>query len=358
MVEDFMSSLLARFSVQRSESFVVDVDIEVGQGETVALLGPNGAGKSSVVAAVAGLLPIDSGRIELGGSVLDDPAADVFVPPEGRQVGVVFQDFLLFPHLSVIENIAFGLSGRARSRAEARSVASEWAERLDVGSLGNKRPGDLSGGESQRVALARALAVSPDVLLLDEPLSALDVTTRAEVRRVLEDHLAEFEGPRLFITHDPTDAYLLADRIYLIENGVITQAGTPDEIRLRPKTRYAADLAGANLLEGTVRNGVVAVDGHTVHVADELIDGRVLLAIPATAVSIHTTAPGGSPRNSWSTTVERLEHLGSRARLQTGGPVPLTAELTEAALLDLGIQPGAAIWVAIKATEVSVEPFD
>lgn len=352
-----MTSLLARFSVRRSENFVVDVDIEVGQAETVALLGPNGAGKSSVVAAIAGLLPIDSGRIELRDAVLDDPDAGVFVPPEERKIGVVFQDFLLFPHLSVIDNIAFGLS-RGRGRAEARELAEDWSQRLDVESVAQQRPGDLSGGEAQRVALARALATSPDALLLDEPLSAMDVTTRAEIRRVLGAHLADFDGPRLLITHDPTDAYLLADRIYVIENGVITQSGTPDEIRLRPRTKYAADLAGANLLEGSASNGVVAVDGHPVHVADEVPDGRVLLAIPAAAVSIHTSAPGGSPRNSWLTIVERLEHLGPRARLRTGGPVPLTAELTEAALLDLGIEPGASVWVAIKATEVSVEPFE
>ncbi|HEU4319496.1 MAG TPA: ATP-binding cassette domain-containing protein [Acidimicrobiia bacterium] len=352
-----MRSLIARFTVRRSETFVVDVDLEVGHGETVALLGPNGAGKSSVVAAIAGLLPIDSGRIEIGGLLLDDPAAGVFSPPEVRKIGVVFQDFLLFPHLSVIDNIAFGLT-RGRNRAEARSIAGHWAERLAVASLSQQRPGDLSGGEAQRVALARALATTPDVLLLDEPLSALDVTTRAEVRRLLSDHLSEFGGPRLIITHDPTDAYLLADRIYVIENGAITQSGSPDEIRLRPKTRYAADLAGANLHEGSVSDGVVSVDGHPVHVAEEVPDGRVLLAIPATAVSIHTSAPGGSPRNSWSTSVERLEHLGPRARLRTGGPLPLTAELTEAALLDLGIEPGATVWVAIKATEISVEPFE
>ena len=351
-----VTGLTASFEIRRSGSFVIDVDLAVARAETVALLGPNGAGKSTVVAAIAGLLPIDSGRIELGGKVLDDPDGGVFVPPERRNVGVVFQDLLLFPHLTVHDNIAFGLSA-GRSRIEARSVASEWSNDLDVAALAQKRPGDLSGGEAQRVALARALAPSPDVLLLDEPLSALDVTTRAEVRRVLGDHIAEFEGPRLLITHDPNDAYLLADRVYVIEDGRITQFGSPDEIRLRPKTKYAADLAGANLLEGAVDDGVVSVDGHPIHVADELSDGQVLLAIPATAVSIHTTAPGGSPRNSWSTTVERVEHLGPRARLRTGGPVPLTAELTEAALHDLAIEPGSAVWVAIKATEVSVEPF-
>ena len=224
--------------------------------QTVALLGPNGAGKSTAVAALAGLVPIDSGTIALAGTVLDDPGGGVLVPPEARSVGVVFQDYLLFPHLSVIENVAFGLRSRGVVHDAALARAGEWLERLGVADQARSKPGTLSGGQAQRVALARALVTEPELLLLDEPLSALDVTTRVQLRRVLAEHLEGFAGPRLLITHDPTEAFLLADLIHIIEDGAITQTGTADDIRLRPRTTYAADLAGANLFLGVAHDGI------------------------------------------------------------------------------------------------------
>lgn len=348
--------LKATIVVRRPGSFLLDISLTVAPATTVALLGPNGAGKSTVVAAVAGLIPIDEGTIELGGEVLDDPRRDLFVPADRRRVGVVFQDYLLFPHLTAIENIAFGLRSQGVGRSAAFATAGEWVERLGLGGLELSRPGELSGGQAQRVALGRALITEPVMLALDEPLAALDVTTRAEMRHALADHLAAFAGPRLLITHDPTEAFLLADEVHVIEDGVITQAGRADDIRLRPRTRYAADLAGANLLAGVASDGVVKVDTHPIHIADHDLSGPVLLTVLPKAISVHRRRPEGSPRNSWETTVERLEPLGDRVRLRTGRPLALTVEVTREGSNAIDLRVGSEVWVALKATEIGVEP--
>lgn len=353
-MESAVKGLESRLAVRRGD-FFLDVPLTIDPGRTVALLGPNAAGKSTVVGALAGLLPLDGGRVLLNGRVLDDPVRGVFVPPEERSVGVVFQDYVLFPHLSVAENVGFGLRSRGVRRSVARSATFTWLERFGIVDLADRRPGDLSGGQAQRVALARALITEPDLLLLDEPLAALDATTRVELRRVLADHLAAFAGPRLFITHDPTEAFLLADEIHIIENGRITQVGTADDIRLRPRTGYVADLGGSNLFFGDAAGGVVDVDRQELHIADSRISGPVLITIHAHAISLHRQRPEGSPRNTWETTVTRVEHLGDRVRVQTGSPLPLTAEVTPGAVAELGLTMGTTVWVSIKATEIGVE---
>jgi molybdate transport system ATP-binding protein len=344
--------------VRRSDAFVVDVDLAIPSGTTVALLGPNGAGKSTVVAALAGLLPIEEGRIEMDGVVLDDPGAGVFVPPERRRVGVVFQDYLLFPHLTVMENVSFGPRSQGVPRVESRARAEGWIRSLGLEGLESSRPGELSGGQAQRVALARALAAEPDLLLLDEPLAALDVTTRTHLRRTLSEHLAGFSGPRMLITHDPAEAFLLADRIHVIEEGRITQSGTADDLRLRPRTPYAADLAGSNLVTGTARNGAVESGDAVLWIADREIRGPVLLTIRPNAISVFRTPPEGSPRNSWETTVERMEALGSRVRLLAGPPLALTIEVTREAASELELHPGGRMWISVKATEIGVQSED
>lgn len=349
------SGLQAHVVVNRSESFGLDVAMSIAPGETVALLGPNGAGKTTTIAALAGLLPIDAGRIVLDDVVLDDPGTGVFVPADQRRVGVVFQEYLLFSHLSVMENVAFGLRARGIGREEALAASRRWTARLGLNGVEDRRPGDLSGGQAQRVALARALVTEPALLLLDEPLSALDVTTRTGLRHTLGEHLEAFDGPRLLITHDPSEAFLLADRVHIIEGGTVTQTGSGDEIRLRPRTRYAADLAGSNFIVATASSGVVDAGGHELHVADDIPDGPVLVTIHPTAVSIHTRRPEGSPRNMWETTIDRVEPLGMRARIHIGSPLPLTAELTESARRELDLTPGSTVWVAVKATEIQVQ---
>lgn len=350
------AGLSASFRARRDESFEVDVSVDIERGATIALLGPNGAGKSTVVEALAGLLPISDGVIGLGGSTLDDPASNVFVPPEQRDIGVVFQDYVLFPHLTVVENVAFGLRSRGMGRREARERAAEWLERVELGGMGDRRPGDLSGGQAQRVALARALVAEPELLLLDEPLAALDVEIRAGLRRDLGRHLQGFEGPRLLITHEPTEAFLLADEVVIVEAGVVTQRGTADEIRLRPRTPYAAGVADANLVAGDATDGTVDTGTHRLHVADHDVTGPVLAIIRPASVSVHRGKPEGSPRNAWPTTIELVENIGDRSRLRTGPPLPLTVEITRESSSALELAPGSRAWVSIKATEIVVEP--
>ncbi|MCK9893133.1 ABC transporter ATP-binding protein [Frankia sp. AgB32] len=214
-----LGGLDARVTVRRGQ-FVLDVEVRVTPGETVAVLGRSGAGKSTLLRALAGLLPIDAGHITLADQVLDDPAARRFVPSERRPVGVVFQDYLLFPHLRARDNVAFGLRARlGQRRRQARHQAQDWLDQFGIGELADRRPAALSGGQGQRVALARALATQPGLLLLDEPLSALDTVTRQEVRTFLLGLLPTLSAPVLIVTHDPTDAEVLADRTIAIEAG-------------------------------------------------------------------------------------------------------------------------------------------
>lgn len=351
-----MAGLEADIGLRRSGSFRLDLRLSIPPGKTVALLGPNGAGKSTAVAALAGLLPIDRGSIALSGKMLDEPVGGLFVDPEARKIGVVFQEYLLFPHLSAVENVAFGLRSRGVPHAVALAAARQWLERVELSGLEDRKPAELSGGESQRVALARALITEPDLLLLDEPLSALDVNTRAQLRRSLAAHLNGYPGPRLLITHDPTEAFLLADEVHVIENGTITQSGTPDQIRLSPRTDYAAGLAGSNLVAGRAAGGTIDTGRHLLHIADRAIAGPVLATISPAAVSIHRARPEGSPRNSWPTTIDLVEPLGDRVRMRIGEPLPLTVEITQPAFDELDLAAGLSVWVSIKATEIGVEP--
>ena len=333
----------------------LDVALEVGDGEVVALLGPNGAGKTTVLRALAGLQPMAGGRIELDGTVLDDVAAGITVPTAARPVGFVFQDHLLFPHLSAVDNVAFGLRARGAGRDEAREQAASWLDRLGVAATGRSRPAALSGGQAQRVALARALAFGPRLLLLDEPLAALDASSRQHVRRELRQHLDAFAGSRILVTHDPVDALVLADRLVVLEAGRITQVGTAADVARRPASRYVATLLGVNLLEG-VTTGATTVrltSGADLVVAEPPPEGPVAVVVRPQAVALHRRAPEGSPRNAWSATVVDLEADAGRVRVVLGGPVPLVAEVTAAAAAELGLRPGDTVWATVKAVDLS-----
>jgi molybdate transport system ATP-binding protein len=354
-----VSGLVVDVVVRRGD-FEVAAAFEADVGETLALVGPNGSGKSTLVAALAGLVAPVHGRIELDGCALD--ADDVpSVPPERRPIGVVFQDLLLFPHLSALENVAFPLRARGVDRSTARRRAQELLERLGVGPRAGARPSELSGGEAQRVSLARALVARPALLLLDEPLSSLDVGVRARMRELLSEELARFPGVRVFVTHDPVEATSLADRLVLLEAGRVTQIGTPEEIRAMPRSRYAADLVGLNAFRGRLEpagEGVgrlVTDEGElTVALPPTYEGGEVIGLLRPVDVTLSLEPPAGSARNVLRGRVTSIAVDGERARLRIASAPPLVAEVTLGSLERLGLCEGAAVWASFKALEVQV----
>jgi molybdate transport system ATP-binding protein len=334
----------------------LDVDVEVGANEVVAILGPNGSGKTTFLKALAGLLPISEGRVVLDGHVLEDPAAGIRVPTEQRPIGFVFQDYRLFPHLTALENVAFGLRCRGMPKGPARARSLEWLDRVGLGRHTSSRPAALSGGQAQRVALARALATDPRLLLLDEPLAALDAGARIEVRREIRRHLSSFEGTRIIVTHDPLEAAALADRLVVIENGLVVQTGTPPEVSEHPRSRYVAELIGLNLFRGRANGGVVDVRGGGRLVFAGSASGEVFAVVHPHAVALFRSRPDGTPRNLWEGVVKGMDLEGDRARVLVDGPPPIVAEVTPAALSALQLVDAGKVWVSFKATEVTVYP--
>ncbi len=334
----------------------LDITLDLPLGATVALLGPNGAGKTTLLRALAGLQPLRAGRVTLGHQVLEDTAAGVRLGPEERPIGVLFQDYLLFPHLSALENVAFGLRCRGVPKADARRRAQAWLDRVGLGDRAGDRPEALSGGQQQRVALARALATDPHLLLLDEPLSALDASTRVEVRRELRRHLASFPGVRLLVTHDPLEAMVLSDELVVLEHGRVVQAGTPAEVSARPRSRYVAELVGVNLYRGDGAGDRVVVASGASLQAPGAVAGDVFALVHPRAVSLHRRQPEGTPRNVWKGVAESLDQEGERIRVRVGGDIPIVAEVSPAAVAELGLADGGEVWVSVKAAEVQVYP--
>ena len=321
-------------------SFRLELALTVGR-ETFALVGPSGAGKTTVLRAVAGLARPERGRIALDGRVLFDAAAGIHCPPEDRGVGFVFQEYALFPHMTVEQNVAYG--GRARS--------AEVLERFGIAHLAKARPSRLSGGERQRVGLARALAREPDVLLLDEPLSALDAHTRAGVRAELRSILERLDLPVLLVTHDFHDAVVLADRVGVLVEGRLLQLGTPTQLIASPADAFVAGFTGANLLAGRAgagRDGLTEVtldDGTVLYSVDEA-EGRVDVAVYPWEVSIARHPPDDSTLNHVRGPITSLVHIGNRARIQVG---PLVGEVTTASVERLRLQQGDLVVASFKA---------
>jgi molybdate transport system ATP-binding protein len=340
----------------RLGTFDLDVAVDVAAGEIVAVLGPNGAGKSTLLRALSGLAALDRGLVRLDGVVLEDASRAIRVPPERRPIGVVFQDYLLFPHLSAIENVAFGLRARGVRPRQARARAGSWLDRLGVGEHAEARPRALSGGQAQRVALARALAIDPRVLLLDEPLAALDASARDTVRRDLRRHLKSFTGIRIVVTHDPLEAVALADRLVIIEAGRVVQTGSAAEVTQRPRSRYVADLVGVNLFRGIATTGHLALPSGAIIQFAETLEGEVFAIIHPRAVALHRARPEGSPRNVWRGHASTLDFQGDRVRVGVEGEIGIVAEVTPAAVNDLDLAEGGEVWVSVKATEISVYP--
>ena len=363
-------ALVMAGSVERG-SFRLEADLRADPGEVLGILGPNGAGKTTLLRALSGLDPLTSGSISLGDLTLDDVATDTFVPAQRRPVGLVFQNYRLFPHLDVRDNVAYAPRVQGAGRRQARAAADTWLERLDLTALATRRPHQISGGQAQRVALARALAADPRFLLLDEPLSALDAKTRLDVRAQLRSHLDEFAGPVVIITHDPLEAMIMADRLVVIENGRVVQQGSPAEVARQPATQYVARLVGLNLYTGTleVATAVVSLDvGGTFTVTwgddDPGASARtgqstrpVLVVLRPSAITILTARPTqASPRNVWQGTVAALELLADRVRVQVDATPPALVDISAAAVADLALRPGTAVWLSAKATETEAYP--
>ncbi|MGW1546950.1 ABC transporter ATP-binding protein [Streptomyces sp. NPDC002346] len=332
-------------------AFHLDVALAAAPGDVVALLGPNGAGKTTALRALAGLTPLTGGHLRLDGVALDR------TPPESRPVGVVFQDYLLFPHLSALDNIAFGPRCQGAPKAEARAQAAEWLDRMGLADHAGAKPRRLSGGQAQRVALARALATHPRLLLLDEPLAALDARTRLDVRAQLRRHLADFEAVAVLVTHDPLDAMVLADRLVVIEHGRVVQEGTPSDIARHPRTDYIAQLVGLNLYKGLAEGHTVQLDSGPAITTTEDLTGPAFVAFPPGAVTLHRDRPtGSSARNLWHCEVTGLETHGDQIRADLTGELPLAADLTTVAAAELDLHPGATVWATVKAAQTHAYP--
>jgi len=338
-------------------SFTLELALAARPGEVVALLGPNGAGKTTALRALAGLAPLTAGAIAVDGRTLDEPGRGTYVPTEDRPVAMVFQDYLLFPHLSALDNVAFGLRARGTDRGQARARAREWLVRVGLADQVMSRPGRLSGGQAQRVALARALITAPRLLLLDEPLAALDASTRMTIRSDLRRHLGEYSGTTVLVTHDPLDAMILAHRLVVVEQGRVVQVGTPAEVARAPRTAYVARLLGLNLYRGAADGTqVTLVDGGMIHLAGP-VTGDVFVAFPPSAVTLHRERPtGSSPRNAWSGRIVGLEQHATTVRVAIDGRPPVLADVTAAAVADLDLTPGTSVWVTVKATETHAYP--
>lgn len=339
----------------------VEFSLSLGPGETVAVMGPNGAGKSSLIQILAGLLKPDSGQASLDGRTLfrlsagHAPYKKIWLPPYRRGVGVLAQEPRLFPHLDVLDNVAFGPRSHGASRRLSRERALRWLHEVNASTLATRIPAELSGGQAQRVALARALATDPAVLVLDEPLAALDVTNTALMRSLLKRVLI---GRRaIIITHDVLDALMLADRTVIMDGGRIVESGPTATVLTHPRSTFAASLAGLNVLRGTlVGTSLLLPDGG--HVAGQPVDGAEggmpgLAAFPPSAVSVFLALPHGSPRNVWPVTVDHLEPQAGSIRVRAGD---LAADISPAAMAEMALAPGSQVYFVVKAAEVMLYP--
>jgi molybdate transport system ATP-binding protein len=344
-------TLRAHFSVRRAEH-TTTIDLDARPGEVVGLIGPNGAGKSTTLRALAGLVALSTGSIELDGRLLSTP--EQHVPSHERKVGFVFQDHLLFPHLTALDNVAFGPRARGLGARAARDRAAEWLARLDVAEYAARKPRELSGGQAQRVAIARALATDPAMLLLDEPTAALDAAGAMTLRTQLRTHLHEFSGVSLIVTHTALDAMLITDRLVVMDSGEVVQSGPPAEVAAHPRTDHVAALVGLNLIRGRASEGAVRTDSGVTIVAAERLDGPAFAAFSPSAVSVYNQRPDGSPRNVWQGTITSLGPHGDVIRLSVDIGRTLLADITPGALATLGLHEGSTVWLSVKATEVTV----
>ncbi|MGU3499310.1 sulfate/molybdate ABC transporter ATP-binding protein [Mycobacterium sp. C31M] len=339
----------------------VEFDITLADGEVLAVLGPNGAGKSTLLQLIAGLLRGDTVRITLGDTVLTDTAAGVFVAPHARGVAMLSQQAMLFPHMTAAANVAYGPRCRGLSRSAANDQARHWLDAVGATELADRKPAQLSGGQAQRIAVARALAAEPRLLLLDEPMAALDVTATPALRRLLRDVLADRTA--IIVTHDLLDALAVADKVIVVDGGRVVESGPVREVLTAPRSDFAARIAGVNLISGViVEPGTLRTPwGTRISGLGDIAVGAAGVALfrPAT-VAVHLTAPHASPRNIIEVPIAELDMHGSTVRVrgaeQPDGGTGLAADITAAAAADLDLQLGQSVFLVVKTQEVQLHP--
>lgn len=330
--------------------FSIQAEFNAPTGSCTAIVGPNGAGKTTLVHALAGLIPLQKGKIVLAGQMVDDPAQGAHVPPNRRPIALHSQHNLLFPHLSVVDNVAFGPRCSGLASRLARQRAEEWLHKVGLADMADLRPEQLSGGQAQRVGLARAAACQPDVLLLDESLASLDAETRTDVRHLL----ADMSATRVLITHDPVETRVLADQLLVMEKGEIVQTGTPEEVTADPRTPWTAGLLDINLLAGRAAGTEVALDCGLALTTATPMTGPVLVTFSPAAVTLSTAEPHTSARNTWQAEVARIQPESDRVRVLLGSPAPCQVWVTPQAVGELDLSAGSRCWAALKATELTV----
>ncbi len=355
------SGVQARVVVRR-RAFTLDVELAAAPGEVLAVLGPNGAGKSTLLGVLSGLLRPDEGYVRIGDRAVT--GGGVHVPPHLRGVGLLAQQALLFPHLTALGNVAFGPRAQGVPRRAAEQRAYELLVAVDVAELADRRPAQMSGGQQQRVALARALASGPGLLLLDEPLAALDVDAAPAMRSLLRRIIRDRKQTALLVTHSALDALVLADRVLVLTQGQVVEQGPTREVLARPRSPFTARIAGLDLVPGVAcAGGLRTADGLLVSgLAVGVNIGEPAVAVfPPSAVAVYGTRPEGSPRNVLPVRLATIEPRGDTVRLRAAaaadGPAwveGLAADVTPAAVADLGAEPGAELWFVVKATEVAI----
>jgi molybdate transport system ATP-binding protein len=345
-----MTGLQAHVVVRRP-AHVLDVQLEAEPGDVVAVVGPNGSGKTTLLRALAGLVPLAEGFVRCNGDEWEGEGPRVSV--QDRRTGMVFQDILLFPHLTARENVAFGPRSRGATRKDSLASADRWLRRVGVGELVSRKPDQLSGGQAQRVALARALASDPVLLLLDEPLAALDVRVAMAMRVELAKHLREYGGISVLVTHDAVDVLTMATRVIVLEDGLVAQQGTPEEVARAPRTAHVAQLVGLNVLHGTSAGTLVQLE-HGELVSVTPYDGPVLACFRPAAVTLTPDRPTGSARNLWQGTVLSAVPHGEVTRVHLDAAGGLLADVTPESVVRLGLEPGRAVWAAVKASEIDI----
>jgi molybdate transport system ATP-binding protein len=342
---------------KRLREFDLDISFTVEPRETLVIIGPSGAGKTTILAHIAGLLDPDEGRIAVGDRVLFDSARGINVPPERRHLGYVLQEYALFPHLTVRKNVAYGMAARRAPRDTIAGRTAEVLEMLGIAALADLKPSRISGGERQRVALARAIGAGGEVLLLDEPLAALDAQTRQNARGDLRRVIHSVGAAAVFVTHDYVDALAFGDTICVMDRGRIVQMGTQEDLLLRPKARFVAEFMGVNFLEGVAsspdESGISEVNVNGVKlrtVAQE--PGEVFLAFSPADVTLSPEPPTSSAANVLEARVTALLQLGGRMRVDLDAGIPLVAEVTPDSVARLKLAIGSKVYASFKATAI------